>query len=131
MTDPISLTVTDTFNGSSDGTLTIRIVDDGPLAQNDSAAIDKGAASNAITGNVTPNDVAGADGFGPGGAVTGIGFDHDGDPSTPALPRNPGESFATAYGTLVLNADGSYVYTLDKANPAVIALEPERRCSKR
>ncbi|MBB3808176.1 cadherin-like domain-containing protein [Pseudochelatococcus contaminans] len=122
VTDPISLTVTDTFNGSSDGTLTIRIVDDGPLAQNDSAAIDKGAASNAITGNVTPNDVAGADGFGPGGAVTGIGFDHDGDPSTPALPRNPGESFATAYGTLVLNADGSYVYTLDKANPAVIAL---------
>ena len=32
-------------------------------------------------------------------------------------------TFTTNYGTLVINADGSYSYTLDNSNPQVNALD--------
>uniref|UniRef100_UPI00190F8FBC beta strand repeat-containing protein n=1 Tax=Aquimarina sp. AU474 TaxID=2108529 RepID=UPI00190F8FBC len=37
---------------------------------------------------------------------------------------NVGNSIATMYGFLTINADGSYTYILDQTNPAVIALAP-------
>jgi VCBS repeat-containing protein len=121
-TDPIALTVTDAGGGTNSGTLTVRIVDDVPVAANDAAEITEDQASNTVTGNVVanggPQDVAdnlGADGAAVGGAVTGVSFG--------GTPRTVGTVFSTAYGQLTLNADGSYSYVLDNGNAAVNALK--------
>ncbi|MFC7396919.1 VCBS domain-containing protein [Chelatococcus sp. GCM10030263] len=120
--DPIALTVTDAGAGTSNGTLTVRIVDDVPVATNDAAEITEDQASNTVSGNVVanggPQDVAdslGADGAAAGGAVTGVSFG--------GAPRTVGTVFNTAFGQLTLNADGSYSYVLDNGNAAVNALK--------
>ena len=40
------------------------------------------------------------------------------------FPAFVGVPYLSTYGTLTLNADGSYTYVLDETNPAVIALAP-------
>ena len=40
-----------------------------------------------------------------------------------SAPQTVGSEFATAYGHLTLNADGSYSYRLDNTNAAVNALK--------
>ena len=102
--DSFSVTVSDSSGPSLPATIIIEIVDDKPVAENDTNSIGEDAAS--VGGNVLTNDVAGADG---GKTVT-----------------TPG-SYVGTYGTLQLNADGSYTYTLktDAATQAVIqALNP-------
>ncbi|MCC6077129.1 retention module-containing protein [Pseudomonas sp. GCM10022188] len=96
--ESFAVVVTDTDGTSASASLDIAIVDDLPVAANDSNSLSEDASS--VSGNVLTNDIAGAD----GGAVV----------------TNPG-SYAGTYGQLVLNANGSYTYTL-YTTPATQAL---------
>ncbi len=54
--------------------------------------------------------------------------DVDGDTLTvsevDSLPANVGVPHAGNFGTVVINSDGTYTYTLDETHPAVLALGP-------
>ncbi|HEV7317198.1 MAG TPA: cadherin-like domain-containing protein [Ensifer sp.] len=112
--DAIALQVVDAGGSIGTGTLTILIVDDVPAASGDSAAITENAVPGVIGGNVLLNDAPGADGYAVSGGVTGVTFN--------GLPQTVGSTFATAHGTLVLNADGTYSYQLDNDDPDVNSL---------
>ena len=117
--DTIALVVTDLASapstGTAGGTLTVRIVNDVPTARPDTATITEDATPGTVGGNVSTNDRIGADGPAAGGPVTAVGFG--------GANGTVGNALATAYGTVTLNADGSYVYTLDNTNPTVNALK--------
>ncbi|PBB23332.1 MULTISPECIES: Ig-like domain-containing protein, partial [unclassified Mesorhizobium] len=88
----------DTAATAATGTLTVTVDDDIPVAVNDGQSATEGGAAivaNAANG-VLANDHVGADQPGTVTAVTG---------------GTVGNPIATAYGTLTLNSDGSYVYT--------------------
>ena len=113
----VALSVTDAANATSNGTLTVRIVDDVPIANADTNGIAEDATVNTVSGNVVTTG-GGADRVGADATATpvsGISFN--------SITRPVGTSFSTAYGSLVLNADGSYTYTLDNGNAAVNALK--------
>ncbi|WRH95014.1 retention module-containing protein [Pseudomonas fluorescens] len=85
----------DSNGDTATGTLDVNITDDVPKAFDDS----NGTASETqltLTGNVLTNDVQGAD-------------------RVPTGPVTPG-TFTGTYGTLVLNADGTYTYTLNTSD---------------
>ncbi|UST60292.1 retention module-containing protein [Pseudomonas moraviensis] len=90
--EQFAVTVVDDNGTTATGTLDVNIVDDLPKAIDDS----NGTASESqltLTGNVLTNDIQGAD-------------------RVPTGPVTPG-TFTGTYGTLVLNADGTYTYTLN------------------
>jgi VCBS repeat-containing protein len=95
-TDNFSYTVTDAAGATSTATVTVTIngVNDGPLAQDDNVSLSEDAAL-AATGNVLSND-------------------SDVDQSTVLTVANAG-TLQGNYGSLVLNADGTYSYALDNA----------------
>ena len=120
-TDALALQVTDAGGDTADGTLTIRIVDDVPAGQNDVASIAEDSVPATVSGNVVSGagagdvaDMMGGDGAAPSGPVTALEFD--------GTSQTVGSSFATEYGSIVVNADGSYIYTLDNSNAVVNAL---------
>jgi VCBS repeat-containing protein len=91
--EQFAVTVVDDNGTTANATLDINIVDDLPKAVDDS---NTGTASETLltlTGNVLTNDVQGAD-------------------RVPSGPVTPG-TFTGTYGTLVLNANGTYTYTLN------------------
>ncbi|MEJ8855830.1 tandem-95 repeat protein [Variovorax robiniae] len=113
--DTINLSLTDSVGNNTAAfpkTLAIEIVDDVPTATGDAAAITENAAPNTVTGNVETNDVPGADGVTTTGIVAGL---------TPAA-GNVAAPVAGNFGSVTMQADGSWVYTLDNANPFVDAL---------
>ncbi|KAG9541814.1 hypothetical protein KCV01_g25548, partial [Aureobasidium melanogenum] len=117
-TDTISLVVNDAGGGSANGSLVVNIVDDRPTARPDTADIDEDGPS--IGGNVVTGP--GADRIGADAnatPVTGVAYGSAGGP----LSGNVGSGVTGTYGTLTLNADGSYSYVLDNANPTVNALK--------
>ncbi|WP_322846295.1 retention module-containing protein [Pseudomonas sp. B33.4] len=90
--EQFAVTVVDDNGTTANGTLDVNIVDDVPRAVDDA----NGTASETLltlTGNVLTNDVQGAD-------------------RVPTGPVTPG-TFTGTYGTLVLNANGTYTYTLN------------------
>ncbi|MFQ1823382.1 retention module-containing protein, partial [Aeromonas veronii] len=96
--EDFAVSLIDSDGDSATNTLSVKIVDDVPTAVNDT----NGTASESsvtLTGNVITNDVQGAD-----GAAVSAG----------TLPGT--------YGSLVLNANGTYTYTLDPADPQFVAL---------
>ncbi|MBV7481292.1 Ig-like domain-containing protein, partial [Pseudomonas sp. PDM31] len=100
-----SVVATDTDGDSATGQINVNIVDDLPKGVNDS----NGTASESLltlNGNVLTNDVQGADRV-PTGENAG--------------PITPG-TFAGTYGTLVLNANGTYTYTLNTTDADFKAL---------
>ncbi len=115
VTDPIALEITDAGGDTDTGTLTILVLDDVPVAHDDTASVTEDAAPNPVTGNVITigggADTVGADGAGVTSATYG------------ATPLTIGTAFTSAYGELTLNTDGSYSFTLDNTNPAVNALK--------
>ena len=113
--DAIALQVNDAGGGTSSGTLQVRIVDDMPVAVGDVAAVTEDVATSTVAGSVKANDTNGAD-DGNGVPVTRVFFG--------TTTGTVGSPLVTAFGSVVLNADGSYVYTLDNANPAVQRLVP-------
>ncbi|MBN8411024.1 VCBS domain-containing protein [Halomonas litopenaei] len=104
-TETVGLVVTDDNGSASSGSLRIAIADDAPSASDDSASVAEDTAQ-AISGNVLANDTTGAD-------------SSTAQPATVALdsPSATGE-----FGTLTLNSDGSWSYTLNNSDARVQAL---------
>ncbi|MDH1365191.1 DUF5801 domain-containing protein [Acinetobacter johnsonii] len=92
------------------GNLVINIVDDAPITVADTGSVTEGAllTKDAASG-VLSNDQSGADGWANGGVV-GVAKGNTGTTSSTGV----GTSITGDYGTLTLNANGSYSY---KAEP--------------
>uniref|UniRef100_UPI003A8D256A retention module-containing protein n=1 Tax=Gallaecimonas pentaromativorans TaxID=584787 RepID=UPI003A8D256A len=98
--DQFAVVVTDVDGSTANGSLDVAINDDVPSAVNDVNSVTEDGPLSA-TGNVlTSNDTQGAD----GASVSTVG------------------TFTGLYGTLVLNSDGSYTYTLNNNLAAVQGL---------
>ncbi|SEE36486.1 retention module-containing protein [Pseudomonas kilonensis] len=96
LSEQFAVVVTDDNGTTSNGNLDVNIVDDLPKAVDDSNASTASETNLTLTGSVLTNDTQGADHVASG-------------------PITPG-TFTGTYGTLVLNADGSYTYTLNTAD---------------
>jgi VCBS repeat-containing protein len=101
ISESFTVVATDTDGDSANGSLDIRIVDDTPQAVDDSNAITASENQLTLTGNVLTNDTQGADRTG-----------------TPIVAG----TYTGTYGTLVLQANGDYTYTLNSSDPDFIAL---------
>ena len=110
-TDGDNDTATTTVSADLGGNISFD--DDGPIAVADINSVDEGAG---VSGNVLTDDVFGADGAAAGGGVVGVRAGSD--TATPASGSLGGAGIAGAYGTLTLNADGSYTYA---ANPNAVS----------
>ncbi|WP_085747163.1 retention module-containing protein [Pseudomonas sp. R45(2017)] len=97
LTETFTYQATDSLGNVVTSTLVVSIVDDVPKAINDSNAGTASETQLTLNGNVLTNDVQGAD-------VVATGPN--------AGPITPG-TFTGTYGTLVLNANGTYTYTLN------------------
>jgi VCBS repeat-containing protein len=106
LTETFTYQATDSLGNVVTSTIVVSIVDDVPKALNDSNATSASETQLTLTGNVLTNDVQGAD-------VVATGPN--------AGPITAG-TFTGTYGTLVLNANGTYTYTLNPADAAFKAL---------
>ncbi|MCP1489694.1 VCBS repeat-containing protein [Pseudomonas fluorescens] len=97
LTETFTYQATDSLGNIVTSTIVVNIVDDVPKAVNDSNANSASETQLTLTGNVLTNDVQGAD-------VVATGPN--------AGPITAG-TFTGTYGTLVLNANGTYTYTLN------------------
>ncbi|MEJ8865446.1 retention module-containing protein [Pseudomonas jessenii] len=104
--EQFAVTVVDDNGTTATGSLDVNIVDDLPNGVNDSNANIASETQLTLNGNVLSNDVQGAD------RVT------VGESSGPITPG----TFTGIYGTLVLNADGTYTYTLNTSDADFKAL---------
>lgn len=93
---------TDADGDVGTGSLTIKVLDDGPVAVNDGATAVENKAP--VTGNVLTNDNAGAD---TGGAVTKVVYNG----ATHAVPAGGSATIIASGGTLIINSNGSYTFT--------------------
>ena len=111
VTDSFTYTMRDTAGATSSTTLAVTVTgkNDTPIAVADTAAVQEDTTTSA-TGNVLTND-------------TDI---DSGDTKTVSAVKgvagNVGLSVAGTYGSVTINADGSYTYTLNNASAAVQAL---------
>ena len=103
-TDQFSIQIEDQDHDVANDTLTINIVDDAPIANDDSNSVNEGAS---VGGNVLPNDFSGADDY--DGAVVGAVTGHNDGTDTVNMVGSQIVLHGT-YGTLTLNSDGSYTY---------------------
>ncbi|MCG6651856.1 hypothetical protein GHT87_15670, partial [Acinetobacter baumannii] len=92
------------------GNLVINIVDDAPITVADTGSVTEGAllTKDAASG-VLSSDQSGADGWAIGGGVVGVAKGNTGTTSSTGV----GTSITGDYGTLTLNANGSYSYQAD------------------
>ncbi|MEE1864922.1 VCBS domain-containing protein [Pseudomonas auratipiscis] len=108
----------DTAGAESQARLNILIqgANDSPLARDDSNVASDQTTAPQSSGNVLPNDsdVDGGDQLSVSAIRTGA---ETGTGTHGVL----GQPLAGRYGTLVINADGSYTYTIDMSNPQVLA----------
>ncbi|MBC2666304.1 hypothetical protein H7F51_12315, partial [Novosphingobium flavum] len=113
--DSFGYTVTDSNGNTTTGTILVDIIDDVPTAYPNTNAVSEGAtvAGNVLT-NGTP-DVFGADGPTVAGAGV-VGVATGSVTTTPVSGGLGGTGIAGQYGTLILNANGTYSY---KANANV------------
>ncbi|HEY1097246.1 MAG TPA: hypothetical protein VGF14_08405 [Alphaproteobacteria bacterium] len=103
---PVKFVVTDTDGDNATGTLPLQVIDDVPVAVDDSKAMGTSAVA---TGNIITNDAFGADGQTPNAPkVTSITY--GGETKSFAGPDSV-VSFTTPKGTLEIHADGSYTFT--------------------
>ena len=120
LTDTFTYTMTDTGGLTSTTTIVISIhgADDLPFAVVDmDTAVEAGGLNNASagsnpSGNVTSNDVA-PNGQTIIGVVSGLAGSASG---------SVGVSVTGLYGSVVINSDGTYTYTIDNNNSTVEAL---------
>lgn len=99
--DSIPIVLKDADGDTASVSLNIVITDSAPVASNDGNLVAEDADVLTVTGNVLSND--------------NVGADANPNPVTPA-------TVTLTYGNLVLNADGSYSYTLNNTLDAVNAL---------
>ncbi|HKT75218.1 MAG TPA: VCBS domain-containing protein, partial [Sphingobium sp.] len=126
VTDSFKVTVTDVDGDHATDTLVITVLDDHPTAVADADSVREDgplvADGNVLTGhggtdaNSTDGvaDVQGAD----GATVTAISFG-----GVAHVVGDAGEVVKGAYGSLLIQHDGSYVYTLDNENGVVQGLD--------
>ncbi|MCJ1886426.1 VCBS domain-containing protein [Pseudomonas sp. LA21] len=118
LTEVFTYRMRDTAGATSDArlTLTIQGANDNPVARDDSNFASDQVPAPHTSGNVLPNDsdVDGGDRL----SVSGIRTGQENESGTAGTVGQP---IAGRYGTLVLNADGSYTYTIDLSNPEVLA----------
>ncbi|MXO55253.1 beta strand repeat-containing protein, partial [Pontixanthobacter gangjinensis] len=113
-----SITVRDTDGDEATASLIINVLDDAPITLDDTDFVAAGTfgpeTGNVITGIGTTSGVAGADNLGAdGGSVTSV-VSGSGNP----VDVSGGEvTVAGMYGTLTINADGSYSYVRDAGTP--------------
>jgi len=109
--DSFSYTAIDANGNTVTNTVTITINDDQPVAVADvSANVTEGATLNVeANGGVLSNDTAGADGWSNSGSAV-IGVRAAGGDTSTEVSSGVASSIAGHYGTLTLNADGSYSY---------------------
>ncbi|MGX1087963.1 retention module-containing protein [Pseudomonas sp. AP3_22 TE3818] len=104
--EQFAVTLVDDNGTTATGSLDVNIVDDLPQGVSDSNASTASETLLTLTGNVLSNDVQGAD-----RVTIGEGTG----------PITPG-TFTGTYGTLVLNANGTYTYTLNTSDADFKAL---------
>ncbi|MDL9999412.1 VCBS domain-containing protein [Variovorax sp. J22P240] len=125
LTDSFSYTDIDAAGAQDRATLTVTIqgTNDAPVAEPTTViAIEAGGVSNSTPG-VDPSGNAfslidDVDGFGETLVASSVIHATGAGPVAGVI----GTPFATTYGTLLLNADGTLTYTLDNNNPIVQAL---------
>ncbi|RYF93011.1 MAG: tandem-95 repeat protein, partial [Caulobacteraceae bacterium] len=115
LTDVFTYTVRDTAGATSTATLTVTVqgANDAPVAVDDAGSASLGSdggPANDATGNVLDNDTDVDSG--------------DTRTVTALTGGTVGSALAGQYGSLTLNADGSYTYVIDELDPAVVALGP-------
>ncbi len=130
VSETFNYTISDGQGGFSTATLTIVIhgANDAPRATADHNTISEGTASIGVGApGVLTND---SDLNGDSLAVIGVAAGADRPPAT-ATPVSGGSATTIdgLYGRLDLAADGSYVYTLNNADPAVNALSVGQQLS--
>ncbi|MVW86956.1 type I secretion C-terminal target domain-containing protein, partial [Pseudomonas sp. PB101] len=106
MHETFTYQATDSLGNIVTSTIVVDIVDDVPKAMNDSNLSTASETTLSLSGNVFNNDVIGAD-------KVALGLN--------AGPVTPG-TFTGTYGTLVLNANGTYTYTLSTSDADFKAL---------
>ncbi|WP_458377735.1 retention module-containing protein [Pseudomonas fluorescens] len=106
LSETFTYQATDSLGNTVTSTIVVNIVDDVPKAVDDSNATTATPTHLTLEGNVLSNDVQGADRV-PTGPDSG--------------PITAG-TFNGTYGTLVLNADGTYTYTLNTSDADFKAL---------
>jgi VCBS repeat-containing protein len=134
--DNFAVTVTDEDGSQRDAVLAVRIVDDLPTALDDTDSVTEDTLLVATGNVVTAVDVAGGDGNTTDGVLDVLGADRlsgtgyvtgvrTGDEAGSGAAGTVGVALNGQYGTLVLNADGSYNYTLystqDEAHQGAVA----------
>ncbi|WP_299443207.1 Ig-like domain-containing protein [uncultured Rhodospira sp.] len=105
--DPFDYTITDAIGLTASATQFIAVTDTGPVALDDAAQSVVEGSEDALTGNVLTNDLASQDT--PNTVVSFTYTDEAGASQTAAA----GSTVDTQYGTLTVNADGSWTYTAD------------------
>nr|WP_300310307.1 VCBS domain-containing protein [Halomonas sp.] len=123
LTERFDYVMRDTAGDTSTARLTIVIqgANDTPVANDDTAtAVEAGGADNGTpgidpSGNVLDND-SDVDGTNRGETTTVVSVGQGTD------SVQAGQSLTGQYGTLIINADGSYRYEVDNDNPDVQAL---------
>lgn len=117
-------TISDGQGGSATSSVNVTVnpVNDRPVAVNDVASateaggIQNGTAGQSATGNVLSNDLDIDD------SVLVVSAERRGPEAGSGVSGTVGSPFSGAYGTLTLNADGSYSYAVNETNAAVQAL---------
>jgi VCBS repeat-containing protein len=107
-----TIVATDNEGDTHSDTLDILITDTAPTAAVDNDSITEDAVPNNTTGNVITND--NATGSDTAFSVSAIDF---------GGAQTVGTAFATSYGSLDLNSDGTYTYTLDNTSTDVQGLK--------
>ncbi len=131
-TDSISILSYDTYGNSVTNTVTVTITDDAPTANADVRSVNEGTvaspASN-LTGNVLASgatgDVQDTKGADTPVTVTRVILGNATPTTTVAASSTSasnGTPVAGNYGSLVIGANGSYIYGLDDTNSTVDAL---------
>ncbi len=113
----ITYTITDADGGTRSASLVITITgtNDGPTATNNTGSVTDGTQPSDSGNLISDNDGAGVD------------SDPDGDTLTvkefAGSAANVDAPFTTTYGTIQVNTDGSYTYTVDANNTDVEELD--------
>ncbi|WP_032833671.1 retention module-containing protein, partial [Pseudomonas sp. URMO17WK12:I12] len=106
LSEQFTVVAGDSNGDTATGTLDVNITDDVPKAVDDSNANTASETLLTLTGSVLPNDTQGADRI----------------PTGPNSGPVIGGTFTGTYGTLVLNPNGTYTYTLNTSDADFKAL---------
>ena len=107
--DAFTYQVTDGAGHTAQGRILVDIVDDVPTARVDTNTVAEGSLLTvAAAAGVLTNDTSGADGYAAGGGVVGVRA--AGGDTTTAVTSGVNTNIVGQFGTLHLNADGSYTY---------------------